>query len=109
MQTVLQTYAEFKVALGQGYGVSEDLLHLHAGLLVFFGSALVLRQRMRSRVPIVLVYCFAIANEFVDLLSPGSARNAWEPLVDVINTVFWPTLLFFLARRRVKSDREETT
>lgn len=109
MRTVLSGYAEFKLFLGQSLGVQEDLLHVHAGLLIFFATAVVLRRRMRSRVPIALVYLFALANEVIDMFSPGSARNQWEPLVDVLNTVFWPTLLFLLARCRTRDDDPDRT
>ena len=104
MQTILQAYTQAKLSLGTAYGVTEDLLHVHAGLLIFFASALAFRRRMRSRVPISLVYFFALANEVVDHFSPGSAASSWEPLADIINTILWPTLLFFLARRRAKAD-----
>ena len=39
-------------------------------LIIFFAAALLSRRRMRSRVPIALVYIFAFANELIDLLSP---------------------------------------
>ena len=79
-------------------------MHIHAGLLIFFAAALVFRRRMRSRVPIALVYFFALAHEVVDQFTPGAASNPWEPLVDILNTVFWPTLLYLLARRRARMD-----
>jgi hypothetical protein len=109
MNLLLSQYAQFKLFLTQSLGVQEDLLHVHAGLLIFFATAVALRRRMRSRVPIALVYLFAMANEVIDLFSPGSARNQWEPLVDVANTVFWPTLLFLLARRRARDDDPDRT
>lgn len=104
MQEMISVYARFKRGLGEQYGLTEDILHLHAGLLLFFASALVFRRRMRSFLPIAIVYFFAFANEGVDLLSPDSANNPLEPMFDIINTVFWPTLLFLLARRRVNAD-----
>ena len=104
MQPIVQVYSEFKQSLGSLHGLTEDLLHVHAGLLIFFASALVFRRRMRSRVPISLVYFFALANEVVDFFAPGAAGSRWEPLVDVLNTVFWPSLLFLLAHRRARKD-----
>lgn len=104
-----KAYSVAKREIADFLGASEDLLHLHAGLLIFFAAALVFRRRMRSRVPIALVYAFAIANELVDAMSPGGSANRWEPAVDIVNTVFWPTLLFLLARRRAKPGDADRT
>lgn len=96
LDRALTAYAEFKLSLGKDFGFGEDLLQVHAGLLIFFVGALLFKRRMRSRVPIILVYLFAIGNEVIDVFSPGSARDIWEPPLDVLNTVLWPTLLFSL-------------
>lgn len=101
MLSWLTKYSETKSALGDYLGVSEALLHLHAGLLIFFLSSLLFRRRMRSVLPIGLVYTFAIGNELIDVLTPDYVANAFGALVDILNTVVWPTLLFLLARRRL--------
>ena len=94
-------YSETKTALGDALGAPETLLHLHAGLLIFFLSSLLFRRRMRSWVPIGLVYVFAIGNEIIDVLTPGYKADFIELFGDILNTVVWPTLLFLLARRRL--------
>ena len=94
-------YSETKSAVGDHFGASEALLHLHAGLLIFFLSSLLFQRRMRSVVPISLVYAFAIGNEIIDVLTPGYVANVVGASVDILNTVVWPTLLFLLARRRL--------
>src|SRR5690606_35747751 len=76
----------------------------HAGLLIFFVAALIFRRRMRSRIPISLVYFLAVANEIVDMFTPGHTAPSWQSAVDILNTVFWPTLLYLLARRRGTID-----
>ena len=100
MYDLIPTYSAAKTSLGAMLGASEDLLHVHAGLLIFFAAALLFRRRMRSRVPVGFVWLFAIANELLDAFSPIPTPSGWEGVVDVVNTVFWPTLLFLLARRR---------
>lgn len=100
MSSVLAQYSAIKSGLSTSLGVTEDLLHLHAGLLIFFFSALVLQRRLRSRLPIGLVWFFALGNEVVDVMAAGSGEMRLEPIVDILNTVFWPTMLFILARRR---------
>ena len=97
----LSQYSAGKNAIGNYLGASEALLHLHAGLLIFFFSSLLFRRRMRSRMPISLVYAFAVANELADVITPGHTSRTWEPIFDISNTVVWPTLLFLLARRRL--------
>jgi hypothetical protein len=79
-------------------GASEDLLHLHAGLLIFVGTALLLRKRMQSWLPISLVAFFAILNELGDEAA-GRSNSVSEHIVDIINTLSWPAILFVLARR----------
>jgi hypothetical protein len=98
--TLAERYSAAKEELSSLTGASEDLLHLHAGLLILFATALLLKRRLRSTVPIAMVWVFALANEAVDLLSPGASASPWEPVADIANTVFWPTLLFLLAMRR---------
>jgi len=102
---VIEFYSATKNNLGLLLGADEDTLHVHAGLLIFFLTALLLQRRMRSWIPVSLVWLFAMANELIDYLAPGGSEYRWEPVVDVANTVFWPTLLFLLARRKVASQR----
>lgn len=92
-------YVDAKRAFGDLTGANEDLLHVHAGLLILVVSAALLRKKMRSPIPLVLVVFFALANEWVDWLS-GRPGQPLEPFIDIANTVFWPAILFFLIRRR---------
>ena len=91
-------YGAAKQWLSAFTGASEDLLHVHAGLLIFVISALVLKKKMRSPVPLALVVGFALLNEVVDQLA-GGRQDHLEPFVDFANTVFWPIVLFLAARR----------
>lgn len=109
MDSLLVYYSTAKSGLAKSLGASEDLLHLHAGLLIFFGVALLFRRRMRSRVPIALVYVFAIGNELIDAFTPGGSAIWWEPAIDIANTVIWPTLFFLLARRRGRAGDPDKT
>lgn len=98
LDSVVAAYGGAKAWLIAYTGAAEDLLHVHAGLLIFVVAALVLRRKMRSPIPLALVAFFAVLNEVFDWLAGGSYR-ALEPYVDIVNTMFWPTLLFLLARR----------
>jgi hypothetical protein len=91
-------YSTHKSSLGELTGASQELLHVHAGLLIFIVAALVLRRKMRSPIPLTIVVFFAALNEVVDWIS-GGPPDTLEPLWDFANTVFWPFLLFLIARR----------
>ena len=109
MNELITAYSAAKSGLAESWGASEDLLHVHAGLLIFFLAALLFRRRMRSPVPIALVYAFALGNEVVDALAPGGRDSTWEPVLDILNTIVWPTLLFMLARRSGKAGQPDHT
>jgi hypothetical protein len=91
-------YGEAKAWFTDYTGATEDLLHIHAGLLIFVVSALILKKKMRSPIPLALVVAFALLNEVIDRLA-GGPQDSIEPFVDFANTVFWPTVLFLVARR----------
>lgn len=92
------TYASWKTWMSQSTGATEDLLHVHFGVLIFVVVALVFRRRMHSLWPVGMVWTFALLNELID-----SFAAEWRmdlSALDVLNTVFWPTVLFLVARRR---------
>lgn len=109
MNHLIPAYSAAKSNLGLVLGASEDLLHVHAGLLIFFSAALLFRRRMRSWIPVGLVWAFALGNEILDALSPSTGINRWELAADIVNTIFWPTLLFLLARRRGRNGEPNHT
>ena len=91
-------YGEAKHWIGTWAGASQELLHVHAGLAIFVTASLVLRRKFRSPIPLALVAVFAVLNELADWLD-GPPADAFEPYWDIANTVFWPCVLFLLARR----------
>jgi hypothetical protein len=98
LDSIVTTYGTAKGALIAYSGATEDLLHVHMGLLIFVVAAFVLRRKMRSPIPLALVAFFAVLNEVFDLLVGGDQQTL-EPYFDIANTMFWPTVLFLLARR----------
>lgn len=101
----VERYSTLKNELSAYTGAQEGLLHVHFGLVIFVVTALLLRRRMRSPWPLLAVVFFALANEVIDYVGPEPwpvAGSVW----DVINTIFWPLILFLLARRgRSPGDR----
>ena len=96
--TLPDAYAALKRGLSEATGASEDLLHLHFGLLIFVTAALLLRRRMHSNWPVGLVWAFALVNEAVDYFATGYELDT--SALDLLNTVLWPTVLHLVARRR---------
>lgn len=94
---MLASYSAFKNDLGVMTGMTEDLIHVHVGLAIFVVTALLLRRRMRSPIPLAVVAFLALANEIADYYSPGWVLA--PSVLDFVNTVFWPLVLFLLARR----------
>ena len=102
MTKYLIEYGQGKEWLSEVSGAPEDLLHTHVGLLIFVSTALLFRRRMRSLIPVGLVWFFAAGNEVLDILRPGPPISYSEHWLDILNTVFWPSLLFLIARRGTK-------
>lgn len=98
LESLPDTYASWKTAMSDATGMSEDLLHLHFGLLIFVAVALGFRQRMHSPWPVLMVWIFAFGNELVDFFATDWQIDA--SALDALNTIFWPTILFLVARRR---------
>ena len=84
-------------------GLDMDALHVHAGLLVQIGVALLMRRSLASAWPWLVVLVAAVANEAYDLAyetwpDPERARQFAEGIRDVWNTMLMPTLLLILVR-----------
>lgn len=95
---MIEDYSAMKNALGELTGMSEDLIHVHVGLAIFVVTALLLRRRMRSVVPLATVALLALLNELVDF-SGGEGWRLGSSILDFLNTLLWPLVLFLLARR----------
>jgi hypothetical protein len=82
-------------------GLSRDALHIYTGLITMFLAALILRRPLRSIVPLIMVVLVAMLGETVDMYDDIAFRGYWRlnaSLHDFLNTLFWPVLIFLLAR-----------
>ena len=91
-------YAAVKTAMSDITGAQEDLLHVHFGLLIFVLAAVVLGKRLHSPLPVLVVWVFAVTNEIVDRFAAGWVLEG--STLDILNTVIWPTVIYFVARYR---------
>lgn len=94
-------YADLKVLISEATGISKDALHVHAALLLYLGSAVLLGRSWRSLWPWLVVFLFEVGNEAYDLWHQGAHGEPprWaDSLWDLGNTLLWPTALVVLAR-----------
>jgi len=90
-----------KLAIVAATGLSKDALHIYVGLAVFLAAAVVLRKPLRSIVPWLVIVAMAIAGEVLDMRDDVASLGYWRwgaSLHDIINTIFWPTVLFLIAK-----------
>jgi len=90
-----------KIAIVGATGLSKDALHIYAGLAVYLVSALALRQRAHAFLPVLLVALVACIGEALDMRDDIGNLGYWRwgaSLHDIVNTSFWPCILYFFAR-----------
>ena len=92
-------YHEIIIAIGDGSGAPDSLLHVHAGLVVLFLARLVTRRSLATPIPFLVVVAAEFANEIMDRLSFGSWRLQ-DTGFDIVNTLFWPFVLMVGLRWR---------
>jgi len=92
-------YADLIQQIGDGTGMADTVLHIHAGMAVLFLARLVTRRSLATPVPLLVVLAAELGNEVMDRLHYGSWRPA-DTTADLINTLFWPSVLFVGLRWR---------
>lgn len=97
--TLPALYHRFIVWIGDGTGLPDTILHIHAGLAVLMLARLVTRRSLGTFVPLSVVVAAEAFNEVMDRLTFGSWR--WpDTLSDIANTLFWPTMICLGLRLR---------
>jgi hypothetical protein len=78
---------------------SDSLSHVHGGMAVLLLARLITRRSLATPIPLAFVIVFELLNESIDRYNHGSWR--WPDTIgDMINTVFWPVVLFVGLRLR---------
>jgi hypothetical protein len=99
-------YHRFIDWIGDGTGLPDTVLHIHAGLAVLMVARVLTRRSLGSFVPLSFVILAEAANEVMDRLHFGSWRWA-DTLADVANTLFWPLVICLAVRVRPLLLRRE--
>ena len=100
-------YHDIILWIGDGTGLPDAILHIHAGLAVLMVARVVLGRSLGSFIPFGFVVLAEAANEVLDRLSFGAWR--WgDTFADVGNTLFWPFVISLAVRVRpmIGRDRE---
>ena len=97
-------YADLIRQIGDGTGMADSLLHVHAGMAVLILTRIVTGRALSTPVPILAVAVAEAANELLDRIYWGSWR--WpDTSLDIVNTLFWPTVIFLGLRLRTARAR----
>ena len=92
-------YHRFIDWIGDGTGLPDTLLHVHAGMAILMLARIATRRSLGSFVPLAFVALAEGANEVLDRLHFGSWR--WpDTTSDIVNTLFWPTVICLGVRLR---------
>lgn len=84
--------------IGDGTGLPDTILHIHAGLAVLLVVRLVSGRSLGTFIPLAAVIIAEGANELMDYLLYGMR---WEDtLGDLANTLFWPLVISLGVRLR---------
>jgi hypothetical protein len=88
-------------------GMSDKVLHIHAGMAIYLIAQLVLRTRRASLNALTIVFAAEAMNETMDRLYSGS-WNWPDTLSDFAMTMFWPLMIVIVGRyRRQRWARRE--
>jgi hypothetical protein len=97
----MSPFQSFKHDVVQFAGLSKDALHIYVGLIVFLAVVAIARKGLRSTVALLAVLGVAVVGEVLDLRDEMRLRehlNWWASVHDLVNTCFWPLMLWLLAR-----------
>lgn len=82
-------------------GLEKDALHVYVGLGVFLAASLLSRRTVRSILPWLTVLGVALLGEGLDLRDGLRGFGHWrwtDSVHDILNTLFWPTVMVVLGR-----------
>ncbi|MDR2549611.1 MAG: hypothetical protein LBD10_05345 [Desulfobulbus sp.] len=94
-------FQSLKLAVVSATGLSKDALHVYVGLAVFLATSVALRKPLRSAVPWLAAIAVALAGEALDMRDDIASFGHWRwaaSMHDILNTLFWPTVLLLLAK-----------
>lgn len=91
-------YHAFILWIGDGTGLPDAILHIHAGLAILLFVRVVTGRSLGTFIPFAVVVAAELGNETMDWLSYG--LRVGDTLSDLANTLFWPFVISLGVRVR---------
>lgn len=97
-------YHSWIVWIGDGTGLPDAILHIHAGMAILLLVRLLSRRSLGTFIPFAAVVMGEFANELLDYLTYGMR---WaDTLADIGNTLFWPFVISLAVRLRPMTRKD---
>ena len=90
-----------KIHVLNAVDLSRDAIHIYVGITVLLLFVIIFQKGRFSVVSLIPVFVVAIIMEVFDLYDDSRTFGyvRWDAsLHDVVNTVFWPVILVFVAK-----------
>lgn len=97
----MSVFQSTKIFLSEVTSLGKDALHIYVGLAVMLLVVIAFKKPLGDWRPIAAVALASVAGEIwdvIDTFSHGRTPKWNANWKDVWNTMFWPTILFGLAR-----------
>lgn len=93
-----ERYAALVNWFGSDGSISDTVLHIHGGMFILIVVRLITGRSLNTPWPFLAVLLTAFAKEFMDFLAYGRVKT--DTPTDIINTIFWPAVLFIALNSR---------
>ncbi|MFD1960744.1 hypothetical protein ACFSHP_20235 [Novosphingobium panipatense] len=97
-------YHDWIIWIGDGTGLPDAILHIHAGLAILLLVRLVSGRSLGTFIPFAAVVLGEFGNELLDYLHYG--LRVGDTLSDIGNTLFWPFVISLAVRLRPMPARD---
>ena len=94
-------FQSIKITLVSVTSLSRDALHIYVGMALYLGASWLLRRSRHRWIPWAVVLVAASVGELLDARDDLAGRNFWrweDSFHDLVNTLFWPTVIALLLR-----------
>ncbi|WP_103727379.1 hypothetical protein [Novosphingobium sp. HII-3] len=91
-------YHDWIIWIGDGTGLPDSILHIHAGLTILLLVRLVSGRSLGTFIAFAVVVLAEFGNELLDYLNYG--LRVEDTLSDIANTLFWPFVISLAVRLR---------
>ncbi|AXY55687.1 hypothetical protein CDG60_03210 [Acinetobacter chinensis] len=100
----LSAFQNFKIYIVNFTDLARDALHIYAGLAVYLIVALLHKRQLKSHFAIWAVVLVAVGCELFDARDDLINHGYWRvgaSLHDIVNTLFWPLIIWLSVRFKV--------